>query len=81
MGPGVVLLGVVTISLGVVGRYVVVEVVVIGRCVVVVVVGRGVVVVGITFFKHLQSQSAMPVAVAKENDELSPSRSAKNPLS
>lgn len=71
-------------SVVVVGRYAVV--VVTGRCVVVVVryivvvVGRGVVVV-ITFFEHLQSQSAMPVAVAKENDELSPSRSEKNPLS
>lgn len=42
---------------------------------------RSVVVVVITFFEHLQSQSAMPVAVAKENDELSPSRSEKNPLS
>lgn len=36
--------------------------------------------VAITFFTHLQSQSAMPDAVANENDELSPSRSAKNPL-
>lgn len=82
----VTILGVEGRSVVVVGRYTVV--VVTGRCVVVVVryvvvvVGRGVVVVVvITFFEHLQSQSAMPVAVAKENDELSPSRSEKNPLS
>lgn len=34
-----------------------------------------------TLLTHLQSQSAVPLDVAKANDELSPSRRAKNPLS
>ena len=56
------------------------------KVVVVVVVVRGVVVVVVVdvvvviLFEHEQSQSAIPVAVAKLKDELSPSSSAKNPL-
>lgn len=64
---------VVVVDLGV---FVVVDVVILGVVDVVVVD-----VVVVIFFKHWQSQSAMPAAVAKENDELSPSRSAKKPLS
>lgn len=42
------------------------------------VVTKGVVVV---CFEHLQSQSAIPLDVANENEELSPSSRAKNPFS
>jgi hypothetical protein len=38
-------------------------------------------VVVVCFILHLQSQSATPLAVAKENAELWPSRRLKNPLS
>ena len=55
----------------------------VGTGVVGLVVGRGVVVVVVvvSFLTHWQSQSAIPLEVAKENAELSPSRRAKNPLS
>lgn len=87
VGPGVDVCVVFCVVVDVVVRDVVdgvgVLLVVVERWVVeVVVVERGVVVVVVvTFFTHLQSQSAMPVAVAKENVELSPSSKAKNPLS